>query len=136
MKKLLLLAVLAAAGVAQAHEYCGERVQCEGSVRKGESFKCADCVCPEVKCPIPAEVVCEARAVPVKSTVCREQKQCGHCHKPRVHGCNHGGCCRGTGSCERYTESTMMTEPAAEAKTPKRMNNKGTMNKSKARMAE
>lgn len=129
MKKLLLLAVLAIASQVQAREHynhgqtCGEYVKCDGSVREGQTFKCPDCVCPEVRCPILPEVVCEAKAVPVKTAMCPEtaRKTCGHCHKPRVHGCKSGNCCQGTGSCSRYETVAGEATEKKQMRTPKRV---------------
>lgn len=94
MKKLLLAAALAiVAGQAQAVGVCAEKVQCDGSRREGETFKCAPCICPEVKCPIPAETICEcAPATPIKKEVCKEREvRCHTCNKVRAHcGCKGG----------------------------------------------
>lgn len=107
MKKLLLLAALAIVGQAQAHvgNSCGEYVKCEGTVREGQTFKCPDCVCPQVNCPILPEVICEAKAVPVKTAVCPErQTTCGRCHKVKA-SCG----CKG-GFMHSHTHNTVVVE--------------------------
>lgn len=119
MKKLLLVAALTVAGGLQAAESCGTYVKCEGSVREGQTFKCPDCVCPRVECPIPPKTICKAVAQPIQETYCEQKKTCHVCHKPRVHGCKDHSCCR----CKH---AHVQEEAVAEKKpmrTPKRVQN-------------
>lgn len=134
MKKLLLLAVVAVATASQVQAVgvCTEKVQCDGSRREGETFKCAPCICPEVKCPVPAETVCEcAPAQPIKKEICPEVRKCHVCHRERAHrhhGCKSGNCC--SRGCAGYVEEVTVVKeaPASNAsaarhhmKTPKRV---------------
>ena len=123
MKKLLLLAVLAIASQVQADHYrgqtCGEYVKCEGSVREGQTFKCPDCVCPQVNCPILPEVICEAKAVPVKTAICPErQVTCGRCHKVKAScGCKAGFMHNHTHNTVVVEERTMTAPKRVQGRT-------------------
>lgn len=124
MKKFLLLAVLATASLSQAAgQSCGEYVKCHGSVREGQTFKCPDCVCPEVKCPVLPETKCDciAKVTPVQESYCAEKKSCkpcGHCHAckaGRHHMCH---------TCKVEAAPAVSEERATEKKqmrTPKRV---------------
>lgn len=80
MKKLLLLAVLAAASLAQAHENCGyKEVRC-ATPATTQTVTCPGC--PACVCPIEPKVVCKAVAQPVQESYCPEKKEaCHRCHK-------------------------------------------------------
>lgn len=93
MKKLLLLAVVAAATASQVQAVgtCAmDEVRCATPATQ-QTVTCPGC--PPCICPKPAETTCTCEpARPVKTEVCKEvAPKCGSCHKARAQcGCRGG----------------------------------------------